>query len=267
MKLLALSCAALILAVSSFMPASAEDKEDAPPKLRERVNCFPAKNITKFVSKFQSLDADKRDTVDMQFSAKFKAKDGGGLPERIFTRDNGVEKNFTLEADGSVPDFINIGTVSESAELCSEDPSREGTPHGEGLNFSITNDVHFLENSGFHDMASLTEGLKDGKSHYKKMVPGPMRMLVPKLKYVMIEYDADDVTPQYAAMKDGAPLKGLEHVMFCETAMIKLDDLEDLGADGLKVMGGAYNLTPVPGPKTLAKFAGCSDDEAEEKDK
>lgn len=243
------------------LTALADDSEDAL-KLRELVNCFPAKNITKFISKFQELGEDKRDIVDMLFVAKFEAKDGGALPSRIFTRDSDVETDFTLNPDGTVPDFDKIGKVSEAAELCSEDPTRVGTPHGETtLNFGISSDVHFLDNSGYHDIAAIKEGLKDGKSHYKKMVPGPMRMLVPKLSYVMIEYDAEDTAPQYSATKDGSPIEGLTHETFCDTAMIKLKDLEALGGDGLKVMGGAYNLTPVPGPKTLAKFMSCSDDE------
>jgi len=263
MRILGIALAGLLIS----MPALAEDKEDTAPKLRELVNCFPAKDIMKFVSKFQNIDAEKRDTVDMIFSAKFKANDGGVLPERIFIRDNGVEQNFKLAPDGEVPDFKNIGTASEAAELCSEDPSREGTPQGEGLNFSISSDVHFLTNTGYHDMASLEDGLKDGKSHYKKMVPGPMRMLVPSLKYVMIEYETEDTPPQYSAMKGDTPVEGLDHVTFCELPIIKVKDLEDLGADGLKVMGGAYKLSPVPGVKTLAKFSECSKDEDGETEK
>lgn len=245
-------------------PAFAEDKEVEAPKLRELVSCFPAENITKMVAKFQSLGADKRDTVDMLFEATFKVKDGGELPARIFTRDAGVEKNFTLNPDGSVPDFDKIGTVSESAELCAEDPSREGTPRGQGISFSMSNDVHFLTNSGYHDLATLQDGLKDGKSHYKKMVPGAMRMLVPTLKYVMIEYDVEDTPPQFTAMKGQEPVEGLQHETFCELAMIKVKDLEKLGADGLKVMGGSYSLTPVPGVKTLQKFTECSKDKEAE---
>lgn len=260
----AILLAGLVFALPTM--AMAADTEETP-KLRERINCFPAKNITKFVSKFQELGADKRDTVDMLFAAKFEAKDGGVLPSRIFIREDGVETDLTLAADGSVPDFANIGTVSENAELCSEDPSREGTPRGEGINFSIESDVHFLDNSGYHDIAVMKEGLKDGKSHYKKMVPGPMRMLVPKLSYVMIEYDAEGTMPQYSAMKGDTPIEGLSHETFCDTAMIKLKDLEALGGDGLKVMGGAYNLTPVPGPKTLAKFTSCSDDNESDENK
>jgi len=249
-------------------PAFAEDKEDTAPILRELVNCFPTKSITEFVSKFQNIDADKRDTVDMLFKAKFNIKDGGVLPTRIFMRDQGTETDLTLDAEGNVPDFINIGKASETTELCSEDPSRVGTVRGgDDLSFRIDNDVHFLTNTGYHDLATLKDGLKDGKVHYKKMVPGAMRMLVPTLKYVMIEYDVEDTPPQYSAAKGETSLEGLEHVTFCELAMIKVKDLEKLGADGLKVMGGSYNLTPVPGVKTLARFTECSKENDGEKDK
>lgn len=238
-------------------PAFAEDDKEAAPQLRERISCFPTKGITKFVSKFQKIDAKKRDTVDMLFSAKFSVKDGGVMPERLFIRDNGTEDNFNLKPDGTVPDFIKIGTASETAEMCTDDPTREGTPRGTGFSFKIENDVHFLDNDGYHDLATIKEGLKDGKTHYKKMAPAPIRMLIPTLSHVMIEYDAEDTTPQYAALKGEAPIEGLEHEMFCGQALIKLKNLEELDADGLKIMGGAYNLTPVPGPKALARFVDC----------
>jgi len=99
------------------------------------------------------------------------------------------------------------------------------------------------------------------------MVPAAMRMLVPTLKYVMIEYEAEDTLPQFTAMKGKEVVEGLEHEIFCERAMIKVKDLESLGADGLKVMGGSYNLTPVPGVKTLKRFTECSKDEETEDDK
>ena len=255
----AMLVAGLILALPAM--AIAEDSEDEP-KLRELVTCFPAKGITEFVSKFQNIDADKRDTVDMLFAATFKVEDGGVLPARIFTRDNSTEKDFTLQPDGSVPDFKNIASVSETAELCSEDPTRVGTPHGEtSIKFSLTSDVHFLSNDGYHDLPALEDGLKDGKTHYKKMMPAAMRMLVPSLKYVMIEYEAEDTPPQFTAMKGQEPVEGLEHETFCSLAMIKVKDIEKLGADGLKIMGGDYNLTPVPGRKTLERFTECSKDE------
>lgn len=248
--------------------AFAEDKGEEDTQLRELVTCFPAKGIVEIVSKFQNLDADKRDTVDMFFEAKFKVNDGGVMPNRIFIRDAGTETDFTIDADGNISDFVAIGKASETAELCSEDPSRVGTARGgDDMQFSLESDVYFLSHNGYHDLAALQDGLKDGKTHYKKMLPGPMRMLVPSLKYVMIEYDVEDTPPQYSAMNGQMPVEGLSHETFCELPMIKVKDLEELGADGLKVMGGTYKLTPVPGVKTLARFTECSKDAEDESDK
>lgn len=261
MKIRAMIFAGLVFST----PAFAEDKEEVP-ELRERINCFPAKNLAKFVSKFQKIEAKKRDTVDMLFSAKFAVKDNGIMPERLFIRDKGAEDNFTLTPDGKVSDFVKVGATSDTAEICTDDPSRIGTPRGSGFSLSIDNDVHFLKNDGFHEVSVLEEGLKDGKTHYKKMAPAPIRMLIPSLSHVMIEYDVEETAPQYMAMKGDAPLEGLEHELFCGQALIKLKDLEALGADGLKIMGGAYNLTPVPGPKALAKFVDCEEDKEEAPD-
>ena len=161
----------LMLAAMMASPqVFAADKDEIfEPVLRERISCFPAKNIIKFMSKFKKIDADKRDTIDMVFEAEFEVKDGGVLPDRIFLRDNGVETDFTLNADGSVPDFDKIATASESSEMCADDPSREGQPRtGEELRFGLESDVQFLKNTGYHDIAALEDGLKDGKSHFKK---------------------------------------------------------------------------------------------------
>ncbi len=259
----------MLAAMMASPPAFAADKDEtSEPVLRERISCFPAKNIIKFMSKFQKIDADKRDTVDMVFDAEFEAKDGGVLPERIFLRDDGVETDFTLNADGSVPDFGKITMASETSEMCADDPSREGQPRtGEELRFGLESDVQFLKNTGYHDIAALEDGLKDGKSHFKKMAPGPMRMLVPKLTFVMIQYQDEAAVPEFTATLGQKPIEGLGFKTFCDNAMIKIKDLKALGADGLQVTGGAYKLMPVPGPKTLAKFAGCADDEVEESEK
>lgn len=171
MKYLGVALIGFMLSASAF----AEDKEEAAPPLRELVTCFPAKGIAGFVSKFQNIEADRRDTVDMLFKASFKVNDGGVMPSRIFIREQDQETNFVIDAKGHVPDFINIAKASEMAELCIEDPSRVGTPRGgKAVRFSLENDVYFLTNSGYHDIATLRDGLKDGKTHYKEMVPGAM---------------------------------------------------------------------------------------------
>ena len=267
MKTGAILCLSFLITTPLMSSAAyAQDKDDAP-ELRERVTCFPSKNFSKFVSKFQNLDADKRDVVDMVFDAKFDVNDGGVLPERIFIRDNGAEQNFTLTPDGTVPDFIKIADASETAELCSEDPSRVGTPRGgDDMKFSLESDVQYLKNTGYHDLATLKDGLKDGKSHFKKMVPAPMRLIVPKMSHVMINYEADDAVAAFSAMKGNTSIEGLTSDQHCEQTIIKVKDLEDLGAEGLQVSGGPYILMPVPNKKMLKKFVQSSGQDESEKE-
>jgi len=256
--------------LTTVPPAFAQDKSTGEPEqvLRERIICFPAESIIKLMSKFQKIDADKRDSVDMLFNAGFEIKDDGVLPERIFLRDNDIETDLTLSADGSVPDFGTVALAPESSEMCFDDPSREGRPRtGKEISFSLDSDVQFLEKTGYHDMATLQDGLKDGKSHYKKMAPGPMKLFIPKFSHVMVQYEDDETRPQFTAMTGQNPIEGLGFETFCDNALIKIQDIKALGGDGLKVTGGAYKLLPVPGAKTLAKFAGCADNETQDDEK
>jgi len=46
----------------------------------------------------------------------------------------------------------------------------------------------------------------------------------------------------------------LELEVFKDMWVVSLDDIEDLDAQQLVIDGGAYDLQPVPSPKTMAKF-------------
>ena len=58
-----------------------------------------------------------------------------------------------------------------------------------------------------------------------------MRMIVPKMTYVMIDYHNDDTDIQFAAMSGQTPMPGLSHELFCDNAMIKIEDIEEMGGD------------------------------------
>jgi len=259
-----------LIVLGLFFPVSpsfaAENTSDSKAsKLREAVICFPAKGIVKHLRKFSKLKAEKRDTVDMMPVADFEVLDGGALPQRFYSKDGVSVGDFIIGTDGRITDFAKVADVPETAELCIEDQSRAGTPSdGKSVKLDVDMDVQFLESSGYHSMATLKDGLKDGKSFYKKMAPGPMRMLVPKLSHLMINYDVEDTPAQFSAMQGQTPIAGLDSELFCGETIIKLEDIEELRGDGLQISGGTYSLMPVPGPKMLAKFAGCDDDEAED---
>ena len=254
----------LILAMTS--PAFADDSaNDSEPKLRGDEQCFPFGGAVKQFNKFSNLKPEKRDTVGLAPAAKLTVKEEGeAYPERLFIRDNGVETDLIIDADGHVTNFGLIFEASEDVSLCAYDPSRAGTPvEDDSISFSMDMDIQYLENTGYHDLATLKDGLKDGKSHYKKMA-GAMSFMVPKMSYVMIAYDAEDTPAQFKAVKDGIEIDVPTPDLFCDEPMISIETLEDMGADGLKVMGGTYKLMPTPSPKMLAKFARCSDDEPAE---
>ena len=254
--------AAVILAAPAL---AAEKSADDTTDLRELVTCFPAKGIITFLSKFDNLDAKQTDTISMIAEARIIYKDGGGAPDRFFMRGGTNETDFAIGPDGQITDFEKVKSGSRDAELCIEDKARAGRPKSEsGINFSMSPDIQFRENTGFHDMAVLRDGLKDGKAHYKKMAPGPMRLLIPTFSHVMINYETDNKAPQFSAVGAGKDLTGLASDSFCDNPIIRVDDIEALGGDGLRVSGGPYTLLPVPNKKMLEKFSGCAADDKDE---
>lgn len=254
--------ALLVLAVVSPVSAYAKDK---PSELRKATECFPAADIVKFLSKFDKLKPEQRDTVDVLIKAGFDITDDRGLPQRIFTRNNAVDTPFTLLEDGSVPDFKSISTRAEDSELCVEDQARVGLPRDkDGIEFDIDFDVLYKDNSGAHDLAALKDGAKDGKSFYKKMMPGPMSLLVPKMTHVSLTYTDETITPDVQAWKQDKKLNTLTVEPFGSTYVISLEELEDLGADSLSIKGGNYKLEPSPSIKKMKSLGFTEEKETED---
>jgi len=245
------------------VPSFAEDVKNES-ELREQITCKPAKGLIEFLGKFEKIPAKHRDSVMMLPEAKVTINDGGDFPDRFFVRDNKGETGFDFGSDGTVLGFDKIVNYTSDAEICIDDQARAGTPKSDdAFSMAMGGDIQYREATGFHDMASLQDGLKDGKVHYKKMVPAPMRILVPTFSHVMIDYDDETVAPQFTAMKGNSEVAGLASDVFCKQTIIKVDDIKALGGDGLKVSGGAYTLLPVPNKKMLERFTGCEEDDAE----
>lgn len=252
------------LAIITTLALTATSFAQDAGEVREQITCNTAAGIIKFLGKFETIAAKNRDTVMMVPEAKLTINDGGGFPDRFFVRDSERETSFEFGAEGTVVGFEKIISYPPEAELCIEDKARAGTPKSDdAFNFAMGADIQFRDKKGFHDLASLKDGLKDGKIHYKKMVPAPMRVLVPTFSHVMINYDDESVAPQFTAMNGESEVAGLASDVFCKQTIIKVDDIKALGGDGLKVSGGAYTLLPVPNKKMLERFTGCAEDDAE----
>lgn len=248
------TCAALVLSASFGSPALADDFDRN--KLREEVYCFPLKHATDLVEELSTADANQKDVVDTVLAPRFRIFDGGDLPQRFFIR-GASETNFTVDAEGRVPDFLEkIGNAEDSAALCIQDINRIGRPgDDEGLYFEMGLTPKFKNRSGQYTLVELAEGASDGKVLYKKMIPKVARLFMPDTKHMSLRYE-DITTPfQISAFKDDVRLDDdIAAEFYNESHVFSLKALKKIGADRIVIEGGPYQLSPVPSVKMMKKF-------------
>ena len=234
-------CAALLFMPGAAFASEASDKAAG-------IACIEAGDFVKILGKLDKLKPKQIDTVGMSPIMQLKAIDGGALPSRVYHRYNGAETPFHLDADGYVTDFTNIKTMHKKGDMCMEDKTRIGADDDEDrLSLNIDMDLSFHNTSGVYTMAELKDGLKDGRAHIKKIVPGPVSLIIPKFTHLSIE-TADDVSVDIAAYKEGAALSGLTVLNLEGTQIVSYKQLKTLGADSLRITGGAYTMGPMPSP-------------------
>ena len=250
-----------VLLASLLLFATSAWAED---ELRPLETCGPFGEALDLVAEFDELDADRRDVVDVPLRARFILEDGEPAPDRMFFRVGGTETDLRIAPDGNVERLFEVASTlsTDGLELCSHDSFLEGKPRKEASrNFAVGMLPEYTNLSGTHTLAELEEGLDDGRKFYKKMAPGAVSFLVPKLTHIAVAHPLDDLDnlPTVTALKDGAPLGPVATEMFRTSLLIDLDDLEEMGADSLRVEGD-YRLFPVPDAKTMRRFA--SDDDS-----
>lgn len=243
-------------------PALADDEND----IREATECLPAGDLIKYLSKFDGLKPEQRDTVDAIITARLD-KTSGEMPERFYYRHGDQEIDFPIGTDGSIPDFPKVKHQSRKGELCFDDPSRAGMRKSESeLEFDLDLEIRFLKASGLHTLDDLKDGANDGKSFYKKLVPRPMRFMVPKMTHVTLSYDDETTVPRVQAMKVGEPIEGLVMEPFGRAYVMSLEQIETLGADALSIGGGDYVLEPTPSIKKMKSLGFADEDDEESED-
>ncbi len=256
------------VAISAAFASSTAHASEAAD-LAAGIKCMPAKKIIKLTRKFNKLKPEKRDTVGVVPEMKLTTTGESELPERVYFRTGAVEEAFAMDADGWVTDFARIATMDKEGDLCMQDEHFAGKKDEDaGINLSIDFDVLFKNTSGTHTLAELLDGAKDGKSHYKKMYPGPLALMVPKMTHVGVVYLVEDaalasLTPQIFATKDGQKITGLAVENFGGMFVVGIEDLQNMGADGLKIEGNKYELLPIPSIQKM-KDLGFAEGEEEE---
>ena len=256
-QVLTLTLTSLVGAIVCSGTATA--KEEAS-KIREAENCIKVGWISEKLQKFAELKPEKTDTVGVTPTAQLKLEESSEpYPERYFIKDQGVETDLPIAPDGQLLGFEKLRHASQDVELCHYDPHRAGLPFdADGVSLGMNTDVQFHNQSGLHSLAEIKDGLKDGKSHYKKSA-GALAIFVPKMSHVMIKYDDETQPLEFTPMKGETELMDPVEIIYCVLPMIKVKDLEGIGADSLRILGGPYRLLPVPGLAAMKRFEGCGD--------
>ncbi len=256
---------ALIISTGALSSvAHAQETSAVKPDPQDNEKCFPFKGIGKYYKKMTSLKPARMNTLEAVMSAKFiRADETAPLPE-FWARVDGSDTPFKISADGTVTDFHSVaGSLPKAAELC----GKVITPAGEKpkVGLEMDSDIRFKNLTGPYSLGELQDGVADGKSFYKKMMPAPMALLVPKMTHVMVIYDDENTVADLRFTQAGVAVSSPPIEKFSKAYVINLEDIEASGADTMVVGGGPFMLSPVPSVKKM-KSLGFGDDEDESGD-
>jgi len=265
MKLLVGSAATICLGQAAYAQTAADS---AARDTRGEIYCFPAKGVPKMVERIDSVDAKRRDVVDVKIDPKFIIKDGGVWPDAFYLAKNGeilIDMPIS-RPDGRVANFIEAIKSAPNSDICVVDPTRADKPEDdEGLYFEMGLSPYFHTSTGEHGIEDLIEGSKDAKTFYKKMIPAALRMFMPDTDYLAVKYDdvkrqAPEATAEIYARVNGQDVAvGTERHK--EMFVVSGEALKEMGASALIVRGGDYALLPVPSPSIMRRFGwGVEDD-------
>ncbi len=248
--------AALILSLAPLVSA----EEAAAPGAAEK--CFSADTLVKHVKKMSSLKPKRMDTLHSVMDAGWVRRHGDDPYPKVWTRADGVDTPLSVDDKGIIPDFsARLSSLSKGAELCAPESQDQDNPNFE---MSIGTAILFQNETGPFSIAELQDGVGDGKSFYKKMMPGPMALLVPKMTHVSVQYEDKMLPLNVRFTQAGAAVDAPPYEMSGSVFVFSLEDIEASGADMMHVDGGPFRLTPTPSIEKMKSLGIISDDDDDE---
>lgn len=206
--------------------------------------CFPVKSASDRL-RTNNLKPDRRDTVDTFLEAYFVDAKTRRSPMSLYLKHDEMRDDFVVSESGKVEDFhTKVMGAHNEASICG--PTRKDGKIGLGISTS----VRFKNRSGTHTITEISDGLKDGKSHFQKNLGGVQAMLVPKMTHAAIIYDVPDTTADVSAIAKGESVP-VTLEPYGEMWVIDLETLKDSHVETITIGGGFYELFPVPSIKKM----------------
>lgn len=259
---LAVLAAAAVSIAATAQEASPAEALSAEAPVNEK--CFSADGLVKHVKKMNSQKPKRLDTLHAVMSAKWKRLLGEDPYPNMWTRQAGVDTPLSVLDDGFVSDFNSrLLTLSKGAEICGQ-KSADLVDEEPRFSMEIDSEILFKNATGPYSIAELQDGVGDGKSFYKKMMPGPLSLLVPKMTHLTLDYADENQPLAVRYTKEGTAVDAPPYEMFGTSFVIALEDIEASGADMMHVEGGPFKLIPTPSIKKMKSLGVTSGDEAED---
>lgn len=210
--------------------------------------CTPAEDLVVAMTTLSGFAPDITDTLKLDMVLQVTQEDGSALGERVFYRaPDGTETAMTIGADNVMSDADILAGADARGELCRE--ASAGEALAEMSSFSANMKFVYNDAGGSHMAASVIKGASDGRAQLKALAPAAVRLMVPKLKYVVAS-KTDKAGPDITvtAMRGDAAAGAFKLQYFQGMPTFSVANLKKSKADRVLITGGAYELLAMPKP-------------------
>ena len=218
------------------------------PAYASTQKCTPAEDLVVAMTTLSKLPADMTDTLTMTMVLHITKEDGSPLGERVFYRaPDGGETDLPVDADNKMTGAQDLAGADARGELCRANTAGGDTDEKSTVSANMA--FTYNDAGGVHSAGSVIEGAKDGRGQLKALAPAAVRLMVPKLKYVVaskVDKDGPDLT--VTALRGAAAADGVALEYFQGMPAFSVAGLKKSKADSIRITGGAYKLLAMPKP-------------------
>lgn len=200
------------------------------------------------MSTLSGFPDDMTDSLTLKMVLEVTKEDGGVLGERVFYKSpDGDETDLPIGENNILTGTDVLANADAAGELCREGPA--GVAPAEKSRFSANMAFAYNTAGGSHTSASLFDGAKDGRNQLKALAPAAVRLMVPRLRYVVVARDhKTGSVPVVTVLRAGAPIDDFKVQYYQGMPTFTLADLKSVKADTVKIDSPGYELMAMPKP-------------------